>query len=75
MMPSCRVGLQDQLSCNFQFSFSVSGGQQSIMSDSDKALGQDVEQEAADKLVGAEGEESLVSGGCVVSGSEGDFTV
>ena len=75
MMPSCRVGLHDQLSCNFQFRFSVSGGEQSIMSDSDKALGQNVEQEAADKLVGAEGEESLVSGGGVVSGSEGDFTV
>ncbi len=75
MMAIFGVGLQDQLSCNFQFRFSVSGGQEAIMSDSDKALGQDVEQEAADKLVGAEGEESLVSGGGVVSGSEGDFTV
>jgi hypothetical protein len=31
------------------------------MSDSDKALGQDVEEEAADKLVGAEGEDSVLS--------------
>ena len=75
MMPSCGVGLHDQLSCDFQFGFGVSWGEQSIVSDSDKALGQDVEQEAADKLVGGEGEESVVSGGGVVSGSEGDFTV
>ena len=45
------------------------------MSDSDKALGQDVEQEAADKLVGAEGDDSELSWGGVVSGSERDFTV
>ena len=75
MMGGCRVGLQDQLSCDFQFGFSVSGGQEAIMPDSDKALGQDVEQESADKLLGIEGEESLVSWGGVVSGSEGDFTI
>jgi len=75
MMAIFGFDLHDQLSCNFQFRFSVSWGQQSIVSDSDKALGQDVEQEAADKLVGGEGEESVVSGGGVVSGSEGDFTV
>ena len=61
MMAIFGFDLQDQLSCNFQFRFSVSWGQQSIVSDSDKALGQNVEQEAADKLVGAEGEDSALS--------------
>ncbi len=45
------------------------------MSDSDKAFGQHVQQEAADKLVGAEGDNSQLFGGGVVSGSESDFTV
>ena len=45
------------------------------MSDSDKALGQHVEEEAADKLVGADADNSDLSGGGVVSGSESDFTV
>jgi len=55
----------------FEFGFGVTGGQETIVSDFDKARGQHVEEKAADKLLRGEGHQPGIFGGLIIPGLEG----
>lgn len=60
------------MSCYLQFGFSVLGSKQSIVSDFHEAFGQQVSDEALDRLMAGEADESMLPEGGVGSSSEGD---
>lgn len=60
----------------FQFGWSVARGQKTEVTDTDKAVRQDMEEKAADELRSGQAEKSVGSGVSVVPGAEGhDLTV
>jgi hypothetical protein len=64
--------VKDQASGLLKFCFCIAWSQQAIVADSDKTRGQNMEEEAPDKLVGTESNEPVFPRGGVVPGSEGD---
>ena len=56
----------------FQFGISVSWGQESEMADTDEAVGQYMEKEAAYELAGGQGDDPVCTRFEVISGPEGN---
>ena len=56
-----------------QFGFGIARGHEAVVSDFDKARGQNVQQKPADELRSGDGHQPLVSRPAIVPGSEGDL--
>ena len=67
--------LQDQTASELEFGFGISWGHEPIVTDADEARGQDVQEEATDELLGADGDGSMCTRGTVVAGAEGHLVI
>ena len=59
----------------FQFGFGIGRGHEAKVPDFDEPIGEDVQEKAADKLMGGGSHQPLLTGSAIVSGSEGDLAI
>jgi len=59
----------------FQFGFGIGRGHEAKVSDFDEPRWKDVQEKAADKLLGGDCHQPLLTGSAIVPGSEGDLAI